>query len=476
MNRGFRIQFNTAALTQLHSLNEPFAGSKAVDMTSRLWSSIDNDDSRDLDQVEYAAQEPGGTRIYIGIADVDCYVPKGSALDEEALQNTTSIYTGVVVFPMLPEELSTDRSSLNENQKRLAIVSEMLVSEDGVVTESSVYPAIVQNKAQLTYEGVAAWIDKKTDGHATEASQRTWQKIRTIPGLEEQIRLQDKAADALRLRRHELGALTFQNVELQPVMSAEGEVVDLHERRQNQASFIIEDFMIAANETTATFLDRMQMPSIQRVVREPERWNRIVELAASLGGHLPSAPDSKRLEAFLQQRRRVDPTHFPELSLSIIKLLGRGEYMVRRRGEDPTGHFGLAVPNYSHSTAPNRRYPDLTTQRLIKAAWYGQESPYSVADLEAIAKRCTEMENEANKVERFVKKAAAASILISQVGKVFEAVVTGASAKGTWVRLLHPPVEGKLLDPADVDVGHRMRVRLVRVSVERGFIDFETAS
>jgi exoribonuclease-2 len=475
LSRGFLVQFPVDALEQVKTEAEPSLTSLTIrDLSSWLWSSIDNDDSRDLDQVEYAKSERGATRMYIGIADVDWFVPFNSSLDRAAQHNTTSVYTGVATFPMLPERLSTDLSSLNEGVKRLAVVTEILVDDTGNMIESSIYSAIVQNKSQLTYNAVAAWLEGKAAGETAEASRRTLQKISGNKDLQEQLKLQDKVAGLLRDRRHEAGALTFQTSELQPVLSPEGTVIDLESRRHNRASFLIEDLMIAANQVTATFLDKHGLSSIRRVVRNPERWERIVALAASLGGTLPGEPDAQSLETFLKQQQESNPAHFADLSLAVIKLLGRGEYEVKLPGRDGVGHFGLAVQNYSHSTAPNRRYPDLITQRLLKAAFAGKTSPYSAGDLEILARHCTEKEDDANKVERLVKKCAAATMLASRVGQQFEAVVSGVSADGAWVRLQHPPVDGKLLGPAGrVDVGQRVRVRLVSVNPEKGFIDFE---
>jgi exoribonuclease-2 len=476
--RGFLIHSSLEAQEQLNAETEPRMESLGIrDLSSWLWSSIDNDDSRDLDQIEYAKKEANGTRIYIGVADVDWFVPKASPLDRAAAQNTTSVYTGVETFPMLPVRLSTDLSSLNEGVKRLAIVIEMLVTDDGAPAESSVYPAIVQNKAQLTYNAVAEWLEAQGAlpvVQRSEAGAATLRKIEQNKDLQTQLRMQDETAQRLRERRHEAGALTLQTTELQPIMSAEGAVIDLEARRHNRASVLIEDFMIAANEVTSRFLETRGAPSIRRVVQNPERWDRIVTLAASLGGDLPPEPDSKSLEEFLKQQQRANPAHFEDLSLAVIKLLGRGEYTLKLPGEDAPGHFGLAVQNYSHSTAPNRRYPDLLTQRLLKAAFAGKASPYPADELRALAKHCTDKENDANKLERLVKKCAAATILISHIGETFAAVVSGVSAAGTWVRLSHPPVEGKLIHvPGRLDVGHKLQVRLTFVDPEKGFIDFE---
>jgi exoribonuclease-2 len=478
--RGFLVRFPEEVHEQLHNEHEPPFDTLSIrDLSSLLWSSIDNDDSRDLDQIEYAAREGNGTRIYVGIADVDWFVPIHSPLDRAAAQNTTSVYTGVETFMMLPPALSTDLSSLNEGVKRLAMVAELLISEDGAVTDATVYPAIVENKAQLTYNAVAAWLEGpegKTGNGSTEAGRQTLAKIEKSPELQAQLKLQDATAQILRVRRHEAGALSFQTVELHPVMSPEGSVLDLATRQQNRASYIIEDFMIASNQATAGFLDEKGFPSIRRVVQVPSRWERIVALAASLGASLPGEPDGKSLEEFLQAQLKSNPAHFADLSLAIIKLLGRGEYMVKMPGEVAPGHFGLAVHNYSHSTAPNRRYPDLITQRLLKAAIAGTKNPYSPSELVDLARHCTEKEDDANKVERFVRKCAAATLLASRIGQKFSAVVSGVSRDGTWVRLSSPPIEGKLSDPPrNLDVGDSVRVRLISTNPEKGFIDFEIA-
>jgi VacB/RNase II family 3'-5' exoribonuclease len=473
--RGFLVGFPEEVHEQLQNAQEPpFDKLSIRDLSSWLWSSIDNDDSRDLDQVEYAVREASGTRAYVGIADVDWFVPIHSPLDRAAAQNTTSVYTGVETFMMLPPALSTDLSSLNEGVKRLAMIAELFISEDGAVTEATVYPAIVENKAQLTYNAVAAWLDGTTGLGLTEAGSQTVAKIEKSPELQAQLKLQDVTAQALRVRRHDAGALSFQTLELHPVMSPEGSVLDLATRQQNRASFIIEDFMIASNQATAGFLDSKGFPSIRRVVQVPARWERIVALASSLGGSLPGEPDGKSLEDFLQTQLKSNPEHFADLSLAIIKLLGRGEYLVKMPGDVAPGHFGLAVHNYSHSTAPNRRYPDLITQRLLKAAISGKKNPYSPSELIDLARHCTEKEDDANKVERLVRKCAAATLLASRIGQKFSAVVSGVSRDGTWVRLSAPPIEGKLIDPPhDLDVGDSVHVRLISTNPEKGFIDFE---
>jgi exoribonuclease II len=478
LDRGFAINTPVVADAQLEAEAEPpFESLGLRDLRAWLWSSIDNDDSKDLDQIEYAARDGNGIRVYVGVADVDWFVPLRSPLDRVAAQNTTSVYTGVETFPMLPGRLSTDLSSLNEGEVRLAIVIEMLVDVEGRVAESSIYSAVVLNKAQLTYDAVAAWLDK--DGGSqeemtlSEAGSRTLRKIEASPELQDQLRMQDRAAELLRTRRHEVGALTFHTRELQPVMS-DGSVIDLGMRERNRASYIIEDFMVRANQVTSEFLDGHHSPSMRRVVREPKRWDRIVALASSLGTTLPPEPDVKSLEAFLKAQQKGNPSHFEELSFTVIKLLGRGEYILKSPGREAPGHFSLAVENYSHSTAPNRRYPDLVTQRLLKAVLAGKQSPYSNDDLQAIAKHCTDKEDDANKVERLVKKCAAAVLMGRRIGEVFEASVSGVTRDGTWVRLFHPPVEGKLEGKVPpLDVGHRVRVRLVATDPQRGFIDFE---
>jgi len=474
-DRGFLTRFSEEMHRQVSRESEPPFDSLPIrDLSSWCWSSIDNDDSRDLDQIEYVHGEKNGVRIYVAIADVDYFVPIHSPLDRAAAQNTTSVYTGVETFMMLPEALSTDMSSLNEGERRLAVVSELFVDDDGNVTESTMYSAIVQNQAQLTYNAVAAWLDKSYGADVTEAGHRTLGKIDQNPELQAQLILQDTTARKLRVRRHEAGALSFHTMELHPVMSPEGSVLDLETRQQNRASYVIEDFMIASNQATAGFLDSKGFPSIRRVVRVPSRWERIVALASSLGSELPPEPDGKALENFLQQQQKSNPAHFGDLSLAIIKLLGRGEYMVKLPHEEAPGHFGLAVQNYSHSTAPNRRYPDLITQRLVKAAVSGNRNPYSNSELVDLARHCTEKEDDANKVERLVRKCAAASLLSTRIGQRFSAVVSGVSSDGTWVRLTHPPIEGKLMGPPPhLDVGDPVNVRLVSTNPERGFIDFE---
>ena len=465
-DKGLTPDFPKPALEQLAEIGEP-AAPKAEgvrDMRSLLWASIDNDDSRDLDQLTVAESLPGGeTRVFVAIADVDALVRKGTPLDARAAQNTTSVYTAGGVFPMLPEKLSTDLTSLNADEDRLAVVIEFVVDGDGAPRGSALYRALVSNKAKLAYDGVDAWRDGR--GPMPEAMAKT-------PGVDAQIRLQEAAAQKLRTRRYEEGALDLETIEARAVFDGET-ITDLKVDQQNQPRQLIEDFMIAANGVTARFLESKGSPSLRRVVRSPERWLRIVTVAGQFGFTLPPEPDAKALETFLTERRKADPLRFPDLSLVIVKLMGAGEYVLEVPGQTPIGHFGLAVRDYTHSTAPNRRYPDVITQRLLKAALAGGPSPYANGELASLARHCTDQEDAANKVERLVRKAAAAMLLQNRVGERFDGVVTGASDKGTWVRIFAPPVEGKVVHGEEgLEVGDKVRVKLVATDVERGFIDF----
>jgi VacB/RNase II family 3'-5' exoribonuclease len=435
------------------------------DQRTLLWCSIDNDDSRDLDQLSVADALAGGdVRVLVAIADVDAVVFKGSLVDRHAAVNTTSVYTPGVVFPMLPERLSTDLTSLGPGEDRLSVVIEFVVGPDGNLKGSDIYGARVRNHAKLAYNSVDAWLTGR--GPLPESAA-------AVPGIDAQLTLQDGVAQALGRRRHELGALEFTTIEARP--DFDGDTLrDLRPDLPNRAKALIENFMVAANGLTARFLDAHGFPSIRRVVKTPTRWDRIVEIAARAGDRLPAVPDARALNAFLLLRKAADPDSFPELSQTIIKLLGSGEYVVDPPGGDPPGHFGLAVKDYAHSTAPNRRYPDLLTQRLIKAALAGRACPYSVSELERLAEHCTTQEDAANKVERQVRKSAAALLVASHVGKTFDALVTGASSKGTFVRVISPPIEGKVVrGERGLDIGDRVRVRLSHVDVDRGFIDFE---
>jgi exoribonuclease-2 len=466
IERGLLPDFSAEALSELSRIETPAVTSDGPgrDLRELLWASIDNDDSRDLDQLTVAEAVPGDkVKILVAVADVDSLVEKGSAIDEHARHNTTSVYTAAEVFPMLPENLSTNLTSLNLNEDRLSIVIDMAIAADGSLQDSDIYRARVRNHAKLAYNSVAAWLDGS--GVMPDA-------IAAVKGLEENLRLQDRVAQSMKSLRSVHGALSLETLEAKPIFDGD-EICDLEVEEKNRAKDIIEDFMIAANGVTARYLSSRHLPSIRRVVRTPKRWERIVEIAEAHGFKLPDNPDSKALEAFLTKEKAADPLRFPDLSLSVIKLLGSGEYIAELPGDPAPGHFGLAVRDYTHSTAPNRRYTDLITQRLLKAAIAGRSSPYSKDELDTLAEHCTEEEDAANKVERQVGKSAAALLLESRIGQQFDALVTGASSKGTWARLLDMPVEGRLVHAFEgIDVGDRIRVQLVSVDVERGYIDF----
>jgi VacB/RNase II family 3'-5' exoribonuclease len=461
---GLKPDFDAAVRRQVNDIDAPAYDDELRDMRDLPWCSIDNDDSRDLDQLTWAEDlGDGDIRMYIAVADVDALVRKDTPIDRHARHNTTSIYTAAKLYPMLPEKLSTDLTSLNESEDRVAMVIELTVRADGIVADSTVYRALVHNHAKLAYDRVAAWFDGEDDEP---------EKVRRVRGLAETLKLQDRVADKMREVRHQNGALDLETIEARPVIR-DGVVVDLRQARRNNARMLIEDFMIAANGATARFLASKGLPSIRRVVRSPERWDRIERIAEDAGERLPPDPDPIALEAFLRRRKKADPTTFPDLSLSIVKAMGAGEYVVEEPGEKSIGHFGLAVKDYTHSTAPNRRYPDLITHRLVKAALAGKPSPYEVDELAELASHCTAQEDAANKVERHVRKAAAAMMLSNRVGERFDAIVTGAAAKGTWVRIFHPPIEGKLVHGREgLDIGDRVRVKLIGVDPEKGFIDF----
>jgi len=467
LERGLIPDFSRQALAELDGISGAATRVEGPlrDLRDMLWCSIDNDDSRDLDQLTVAQAMPGeAVKIFVAVADVDAVVKKGSAIDDHARQNTTSVYTIAEIFPMLPEKLSTDVTSLNYESDRIAIVIEMAIAQDGSLQGSEVYQAIVRNKAKLAYNSVDKWL---------EGNGPMPQEIGAVKKLEENIRLQDSVAQKLKTLRHQHGALSLETIEARTVFDGDT-LKDLEAEERNRAKDIIEDFMIAANGITALYLASKNSPSLRRVVRTPKRWERIVELAKERGSTLPENPDSKALERFLVSAKAADPLRFPDLCLSVIKLMGPGEYVVEMPGESVSGHFGLAVKNYSHSTAPNRRFPDLITHRLLKAAMSGRSLPYKNDELYALAKHCTEQENVVKKVERQVEKSAAAMLLESRIGENFDAIVTGAADKGTWVRLLHPPIEGRLAKGFEgMDVGHRLRVQLISTDVERGYIDFK---
>ena len=467
LERGLLPDFSRQALAELDALHElvPQAGASIRDLRNLLWCSIDNDDSHDLDQLTVAeAMDTGDVKILVAIADVDAIVKNRSALDGHARQNTTSVYTAAEIFPMLPEKLSTDLTSLNFASERFAIIIEMIIGDDGSLQNSDIYGATVRNSAKLAYNSVAEWL---------EGNGPMPKEIAAINGLDENIRLQDRTAQKMKSLRYVHGALNFETIEARPVFDND-ELTNLEVERKNRAKDIIEDFMIAANGVTARYLASKKYPSLRRIVRTPKNWNRIVQLALERNFTLPEKPDSKSLEQFLISEQAADPVRFPDLSLSVIKLMGPGEYIIERPEDAAIGHFGLAVKDYSHSTAPNRRYPDLITQRMLKAAMAGDPQPYTEDELEALAKHCTEEEDAAKKVERQVEKSAAAMLLESRINEQFDAIVTGASVKGTWVRLLHPPVEGRLINGFEgLEVGHRLRVELVYTDIDRGYIDFK---
>lgn len=465
--RGFDPDFPSAVLEEAQQLAGPGAPGDRLDLRELPWTSIDNDDSRDLDQLTVAETiSPGHTRIRVAIADVDVLVHRGSAIDQRAAMHTTSVYTAAAVFPMLPERLSTALTSLDPGQDRAALVVEFTVKEDGSVTAAVVVPALVRNHAQLTYNTVGEWLD----GHAPAPP-----RVLSTRGLADNLRLQDVIAQSLRRRRHARGALTLNTRQSRAVF--QGDALEaVTEDHPNRAKEVIEEFMIAANAATAATFVEQRMLSLRRAVRVPKRWDRIVALAAGTATQLPAAPDSEALSAWLRDRQAADPEGFADLSLSVVKLIGRGEYVVQDPDAPAVGHFGLAVQEYTHATAPNRRFADLVTQRLLKSSLLKQPAPYARAELEAIATRCNDRAAAAEKVERQVQKSAAALLLAERVGEHFEALVTGVNTTGTWVRLKAPAVEGRLEIGFDnLDVGDRVRVRLLRTDVRRGFLDFARA-
>jgi len=467
-SRGLDPEFSPDAMAQAVAATEPKDSDvPARDLRSMPWCSIDNDDSRDLDQLSVAEpQNGGGTRILVAVADVDAAVRKASPVDRHAALNTTSVYTPALVFPMLPEQFSTDLTSLNQAEDRLAIVVEFVVAADGQLTSSDVYGAVVRNHAKLAYNAVAAWLDGRGPLPPAAAA---------APGIDQQLKVQDRVAHALDQNRRAGGALEFETIEVQHYFDGDT-LNEVKPEASNRAKVLIENLMVTANGIVARFLDARGFPSLRRVVRSPERWDRIRAVAEQVDDELPAAPDARALGAFLVRRRQAAPELFPDLSKTVISLLGSGEYVVDPPGAEPPGHFGLAVRDYSHSTAPNRRYPDLITQRLVKASLARHAPPYSLDELESLAAHCTRQEDNANKVERQVRKSATAMVVTRLVGQRFDAIVTGASNKGTFVRVSSPPIEGKLVKgERGLDVGDRVRVVLSAVDVDRGFIDFTTA-
>lgn len=466
LKEGFEPDFSSAVHVEVNELlGERPAQPSIRDMRSVLWSSIDNQTSRDLDQVEFVQTlDDGQTAVLVGIADVDSFVKKDSATDNHASTNTTSVYTGVMTFAMLPEELSTDKTSLVQGEDRLAIVIDFIVDKSGSATLRGVYPALVRNHAKLVYESVGRWLEE--NGPAPD-------EVKQLPELESQLRLQFDVAKNLQELRKAHGALELATIQTTPVTDDQGRVIDLAADEPNRAKEIIENFMVAANVAMAEFLQRNGVTSLLRVVRTPENWPRIVEIASELGGELPTEPNARALQIFLDHRREVDPTHFPDLSLAIIKLLGPGEYVVDIPGQPSEGHFGLAVHNYTHSTAPNRRFADLTIQRMLKACVNKLEPPYTVDELRGIAAHCTEREDAARKVERKMRKVAGAMLLRDRIGQQFDAIVTGISQKGTFARVIKPSVDGLIVEGQHgLKVGQQIRVKLVDTNPEKGFIDF----
>jgi exoribonuclease-2 len=465
-NNGLLPDFGAAACGQMASITQPARdpSPEIRDLRHLLWASIDNDNSLDLDQLSVAdPSSPGAIRIFVAIADVDAVVERGSPIDDHARLNTTSVYTPAAIFSMLPEKLSTDLTSLGESQERLALVADMTVNAAGAVVQSDLYRARVVNRAKLAYNAVGAWL--AGTGPMPPG-------VAAVSGMDQQLRTQDKVAQSLRTVRRARGALDLQTLETQPVFSAGG-LSDLLPDEPNRAKQLIEEFMVAANGVTAKFLAAKGFSALRRVLREPKRWDRIVALAANLGEKLPADPSAPALNALLAKRRQSAPELYPDLSLSIIKLLGSGEYVLDKPGQALPGHFGLAVVDYTHSTAPNRRFPDLITQRLLKAALTRRAAPYTDAELQDLAAHCTLQEHNAAKVERAVTKSAAASLLAARIGARFDAIVTGASDKGTWVRISSPTTEGKVVKGFEgLDVGDRVRVVLLHTDVVHGFIDF----
>lgn len=467
--RGFHPDFPPEVQQQLQQLRqhppEITAGNGIRDLRDLLWSSIDNDTSRDLDQVEVAEALPNGdTKIMVGIADIDAYVIKSSPIDVHAASETTTVYAGVRNFPMLPEQLSTGQTSLLENQDRLSVVIEFVVDAGGEVSADNAYRALTRNHAQLQYNSTGVWLESTGSAPA---------KVAASAPLQAQLRIQDATAQKLKHQRHEQGSLDLETGELTPLMHGD-QVVGLVPEQKNRATELIEEFMIAANGVMARMLEKVS--SLRRVVKTPERWDRIVQLAAQYGEKLPADPDSKALSQFLLRRKAADPDHYADLSLAVIKLIGPGEYVLERPGEPAPGHFGLAVQDYTHSTAPNRRFADIVTQRIVKAQLAGKSNPFSDNELAGIAANCTAKEKAARKVERDMSKRLAAAALQNRIGAVFDAMVTGVTPHGTFVRALQPHVEGLLAQGHQgLDVGDRLKVKLIRVDVQHGFIDFARA-
>lgn len=467
IENGFEPDFSPAAIEQARQVDETIEEAKGSirDLRDLRWSSIDNASSRDLDQVEWAEElENGDIRVLVGIADVDSKIEKDTPIDRRARQNTVTVYTQSAIFPMLPERLSTDITSLNENEDRIAVVAEMIVKPNGDVPESKFFRAVVRNQAKLSYEDVGDWFDN--GGSMPEALGRD-------PELRRQTELQKEAATRLHLYRQKKGALEFESIESQAVVE-DGEIKGITSVVSNSARRLIENFMVTANVEMAEFLENHGSLSLRRVVKTPERWDGIVKIAAEFGDKLPDEPNQPALAEFLEKQRNADPEHFPDLSLSIIKLIGGGDYVIQRKGEDAGGHFGLAVDDYAHSTAPNRRFTDIVVQRLVKAIIEERAAPYSGEELDAIADHANLQEKAARKVERKMRKIVAASVMRRHIGETFDAIVTGASIKGTYARILRPPIDGRIVrGERGLDVGEKVRVKLIDADPRNGFIDFQ---
>ncbi len=464
---GFKPEFPKAVIREVNAIHPDTSETitkNGKDLRALLWSSIDNHDSQDLDQMEYCELGPDDEiRVRIAIADVDHYVPRHSQADQYAAYNGTSVYTGIVTYPMLPDRLSKGISSLLPGQDCRAVIIDYTVLADGSVRHGSLSRAVVANKAKLIYEEVGDWLEGS--GHIP-------QRVHEVDGLEAQVRLQHEAALRLKKFRAEQGALVLETIEAEPVVE-DGTVKDLIVQKQNMARNLIEEFMVAANGTTVSFLGNAGIPMIQRIVRIPKHWDGIVLTAAIYGEHLPDEPDAKALTDFLIRQKEADPERFPDLSLTVVKLMGAGEYVPLDPGEPPIGHFALAVTDYTHGTAPNRRYVDLIIQRLVKSVLDKAESPYTTEELVDQSAWLTEKEKASKKVERFTRKAAAAVLLQDRIGAIFVALVTGASEKGTYVRLITPPAEGRVMQGQQgLRVGDKVKVRLLKTDPSNGFVDF----
>ncbi len=487
----FKPEFGAGVAEQVTAIREALAAAPDAsleDLRALDWSSIDNDTSRDLDQIEVAersAAAEGGIHLRVAIGDVAVSVAKGTPIDKHAMDQTQTIYTAVKNFPMLPFDLSTDLTSLNEDADRRAVMMSFTVAPNGLMSDEKVSLALVRNRAQLAYSRVGPWLenaaagatvgdafDLRSDSAREAQPQSESQRNAATSWLADQLKLQDEAAQALHKARIENGALEFHRAEADPVV-ADGRVVDIHEATHNRAMDLIEDLMVAANGVMARALRKGGRSGLQRVVRIPVRWDRIVELAAGHHGDLPPVPDSVALNNFLEEQRRNDSIHYPDLAVAVIKLMGPGEYMLMRPDDDPTGHFGLAARDYTHSTAPNRRFPDLVTQRILHAMIANAPAPYSDAELMAIAQHCNDADKALRKIERDMQKRVAAVALAGRVGQSFAGVVTGASDKGVYVRTFSPPAEGRVMQGADgLDVGDKVTVKLIHTDPARAFIDF----